>query len=438
MQSLQPYDAGRPVGYARAHADRQLMQKRHQPQKGPIVVVDAAYPAAARRSMFGGGCPPSVKCANCGLLGHMYRQCNQPVTSYGIVLCWRPPDAEDDKFLVVQRRDSYSYVEFIRGKYDVLNREYIVSMFATMTEAERVAVVGHTFQQLWDNLWGGCKLFGGAQAAAAQAAAAQGAAAQGASDGDDDCAFDYVGGEGYREAAAEIQRRTKYGNRMEFYDARSKLQRLRKGILMRTADEGTILFNLDYAVARGRLMKNTGCIVPEWGFPKGRRNMSGETGLECALRELREETGIRESSLDIAQGKPFEEVYTGSNGVRYKHVYYVARVRDRQPPRHKAPMSQDTADVSAGGADVSAGGAEVSAGGADVSAGGADVSAGGADVACPASEGADVAGAAGPPHVKLCQRELRAAGFIDKETIMALFTGSKERQEVFKRLARTV
>ena len=33
---------------------------------------------------------------------------------------------------------------------------------------------------------------------------------------------------------------------------------------------------------------------PEWGFPKGRRNMH-ESDLDCAKREFEEETGIDES-----------------------------------------------------------------------------------------------------------------------------------------------
>ena len=44
-----------------------------------------------------------------------------------------------------------------------------------------------------------------------------------------------------------------------------------------------------------------------WAFPKGHANV-GETELETARRELREETGIRD--VDIKPGQIFEERYT--------------------------------------------------------------------------------------------------------------------------------
>jgi 8-oxo-dGTP pyrophosphatase MutT (NUDIX family) len=62
---------------------------------------------------------------------------------------------------------------------------------------------------------------------------------------------------------------------------------------------------------------------PEWGFPKGRRS-STETELACALRETLEETGVRKSDLRILPGQPLLEEYSGSNGIRYRHRYWLA------------------------------------------------------------------------------------------------------------------
>lgn len=62
---------------------------------------------------------------------------------------------------------------------------------------------------------------------------------------------------------------------------------------------------------------------PEWGFPKGRRS-STETELACALRETLEETGVRKSDLRILPGPPLLEEYSGSNGIRYRHRYWLA------------------------------------------------------------------------------------------------------------------
>jgi 8-oxo-dGTP pyrophosphatase MutT (NUDIX family) len=62
---------------------------------------------------------------------------------------------------------------------------------------------------------------------------------------------------------------------------------------------------------------------PEWGFPKGRRS-SSETELACALRETYEEAGVRRSDLRVLEGAPLLEEYRGSNGISYRHRYWLA------------------------------------------------------------------------------------------------------------------
>ena len=45
-----------------------------------------------------------------------------------------------------------------------------------------------------------------------------------------------------------------------------------------------------------------------WDLPKGHVD-SGETELQCALRELREETGIAAASVELVKGFRFESHY---------------------------------------------------------------------------------------------------------------------------------
>ena len=56
-------------------------------------------------------------CNNCGNTGHYYWQCNKPYLSYGIILFKIFKNIP--KILMVQRKDSICYIEFIRGKYDL-------------------------------------------------------------------------------------------------------------------------------------------------------------------------------------------------------------------------------------------------------------------------------------------------------------------------------
>lgn len=62
---------------------------------------------------------------------------------------------------------------------------------------------------------------------------------------------------------------------------------------------------------------------PEWGFPKGRRS-STESELTCALRETYEEAGVARGNLRVLDGEPLLEEYRGSNGIQYRHRYWLA------------------------------------------------------------------------------------------------------------------
>jgi 8-oxo-dGTP pyrophosphatase MutT (NUDIX family) len=62
---------------------------------------------------------------------------------------------------------------------------------------------------------------------------------------------------------------------------------------------------------------------PEWGFPKGRRNLK-ESDLDCALREFQEETNIKKNQITILTITPIIEYFKGTNNINYKHIYYFA------------------------------------------------------------------------------------------------------------------
>ena len=62
----------------------------------------------------------------------------------------------------------------------------------------------------------------------------------------------------------------------------------------------------------------------EWGFPKGRRNRN-ESVKECAIREFHEETSIPQESIKVIDSiVPIEENLIGTNGIKYRHIYYLA------------------------------------------------------------------------------------------------------------------
>jgi 8-oxo-dGTP pyrophosphatase MutT (NUDIX family) len=146
-------------------------------------------------------------------------------------------------------------MEFIRGKYDVEDVEYIKLQLSNMTAKERKMIEMEDFEVLWSKLWGNCK----------------------------------------------------DNTSPEFETARNKFDSL---------DLKTLLFDSPSAFSE-----------PEWGFPKGRR-MKGETDIDCALREFFEETNIPREAFIIREDITFSETFIGTNKVRYKHLYFVALLKD--------------------------------------------------------------------------------------------------------------
>ena len=73
---------------------------------------------------------------------------NKPITSYGI-LCFKLNE-HDILFLLVKRKYSLNYIDFIRGKYET---DQILSMFNYMSSNELALISKNNFNTLWNNLW---------------------------------------------------------------------------------------------------------------------------------------------------------------------------------------------------------------------------------------------------------------------------------------------
>jgi len=202
-------------------------------------------------------------CGNCGKEGHIYRRCLSPIMSLGIILY--KIDTGKIKYLMVQRRDTLGFVEFMRGKYNLENEKYIYELFKIMTENERLNILSYEFDILWENLWMNKNL-------------------------------------------------KKFHN--EYNNSKKKFNMLKKGVVI---NDETISLNSIHTKIEVLYQE------PEWGFPKGRRNLK-EGDLDCAKREFEEESGYRKSEYMIDNSiEPIEELFSGTNNIRYKHIYYIAK-----------------------------------------------------------------------------------------------------------------
>jgi len=201
-----------------------------------------------------------MECVNCGGIGHSFRDCKSPVMSYGVVAV-KIVDGLP-KYLLIQRRDSMSYVEFLRGKYRSDDNVYITLLIAGMTADEHKRLLSQPFDMLWTNLW-------------------------------------------------NSQNNRQYRNEYE-------LARRQYEALKNTGDTYGKL--LAVYIEENKSIWST----PEWGFPKGRRN-SYETPLTCAIREFTEETGLAKKTIHFVKDiDAYVEQYVGTNGITYKQTYFLA------------------------------------------------------------------------------------------------------------------
>ena len=207
-----------------------------------------------------------IKCINCGNTRHVYRQCRVPITSNGVINI-----NEKGEYLMICRKKTLGYVDFVRGKYNLQSTEHLKNLIFEMTLQEKEMLMTHSFDELWTDLWN-TPLDGGSE---------------------------------------------------EFL-SREKFTVIRNGCIIQSK-----------MVTLKQLLQEcpSTWTEPEWGFPKGRRNQH-ESDYTCALREYEEETGYDKKDLNILSNVlPYEEVFTGSNYKSYKHKYFIALSHQSLPHR---------------------------------------------------------------------------------------------------------
>lgn len=226
----------------------------------------------------------TIYCNNCGKETHTFKNCPEPITSYGLV-CFHLNKKynikgkknnlkyinDNIKYLMIRKRNSFAYIEFMRAKYDLLEPEYIQNLFNHMTIYERELITRNKFNYLWNNLW-----------------------------------------------CIKKNGMTNPKNKSDFYKGIIKFNILLNGYVCETDGE---FYSTDKFVKNC----NKHYKYPEWYFPKGRRNQY-ESNINCAKREFIEETNMKYNDFDILHNlEKYEEIHTGTNNVEYRTIFYPAR-----------------------------------------------------------------------------------------------------------------
>ena len=98
-------------------------------------------------------------CNNCGKLGHYYHHCKMPITSIGIIV-FRIIENRKIEYLMIRRKDTLGYIDFMRGKYSIYNKEYIMNMLKQMTQSEKEVLRTQDFATAWKRVWGNESIVG--------------------------------------------------------------------------------------------------------------------------------------------------------------------------------------------------------------------------------------------------------------------------------------
>ena len=178
-------------------------------------------------------------------------------------------------FMIVSRKFSLGFIDFVRGKYDVSDVISIINLFRQMYDEEIEMIKNNDY---------------------------------------DDLLFYFANRNG-EEKNIFLDKIYEGKYSLEYCEAKIKFNKLKN------CNDDYIKYGLDFFIDN---------IKPEWegfewGFPKGRRESYTEENIQCACREFCEETGYDKTQFFLLDKiKPINEYINGTNNVKYKHVYYLS------------------------------------------------------------------------------------------------------------------
>ena len=275
-------------------------------------------------------------CCNCGEYGHIYKKCAEPIISVGIINLYLSDlnmnsffsnlyiynsiynqnknvgifklnnnindvnldnyldlVKEKTKFLLVRRRNTIGYIEFIRGRYSINNLSSIINLFNQMIKEEIEFIKNNNFNTIWDDLWGD-KYY--------------------------NLPVDYIS---FNKQLLTNSKELQYNlNKLSPKDRAFYISVHLKDYSVSKIKFDIFIDNkiLDKIYNKLDIKYNQA----EWGFPKGRRNIY-ESNLECAIREFNEETNLDVNNINIMNRiYPIHEELIGTNNIKYRHNYFLS------------------------------------------------------------------------------------------------------------------
>ena len=192
--------------------------------------------------------------------------------------------------MLIRRKHSLGYVEFIRGKYEFDDIEYLFNIISLMSTEEINNIKTHAFEKLWNELW---------------------------------C----------------ITKPNK-SHKDEYEESFRKFNKLKYGVFIKFKKKIKFKLTIYDILDNNKISWHE----PEWEFPKGRRNLK-ESDLDCAIREFNEETNFKNKDYELIDLNPTVEKFIGTNGVRYQHTYYIAQSTSEIKPTINCKNYNQTCEI---------------------------------------------------------------------------------------------
>jgi 8-oxo-dGTP pyrophosphatase MutT (NUDIX family) len=201
------------------------------------------------------------------------------------------------QFMMISRHFSLGFIDFIKGNYEINDQESISRLFELMSQEE--------INFIKDNQY-------------------------------DDILY-HLMNRNHEEKEIVLNRIYKGNYGAEYLNSKNKFQ-----MLQNKPDHG-LLFYVENIKPKWKMV--------EWGFPKGRKDKYVEEDLKCACREFEEETGYHSDEYVILNKiAPIEEKLIGTNGVYYRHIYFISLnksliINETEKPTNRNYDSYEVGDI---------------------------------------------------------------------------------------------
>lgn len=189
--------------------------------------------------------------------------------SYGVILCRMLLSNNEIEVMMVKKRVSFHYVEFVMHPYSRNDEESILRLFDNMSSDEKIDILSLEYPKMYARIW---------------------------------------------LINPELGRLSS--------DVKLSAERYEKYLFLKNSFEKNFVTH-DGGKRLRELINRSETVDSLWEIPKGRKASPQERDLTCAVRELEEETGIPATDFNVLHDAPIVLVYNNAR-VKYVNTYFIA------------------------------------------------------------------------------------------------------------------